>query len=108
MAKYRQLMVQGETGWHLMSPTNAWEALRIAWMIWRYPDRVAALVGVSQEYMLENQVAAQRPSSFAGLTLTEVRVPFGMTVRFEGGALIVEAAQHLDAHPRPSASCTGF
>jgi hypothetical protein len=50
-------------------------------------------------YWHENQVAAQRPSSFAGLTLTEVRVPFGMTVRFEGGALIVEAAQHLDDSP---------
>jgi hypothetical protein len=68
MAKYRQLMVQGETGWHLISPTNAWEALRIAWMIWRYPDRVAALVGVSQEYMLENQTphAAQPEQSPAG------------------------------------------
>jgi hypothetical protein len=42
-------------------------------------------------YWHENRVAAQRPSSFAGLTLTEVRVPFGMTVRFEGGSLIIEA-----------------
>ena len=52
MAKYRQLIIEDQTGWHLMSPSNPWEALRIAWMLWRYPDRVAALVGVSQEYML--------------------------------------------------------
>ena len=37
-----------------MSPSNPWEALRIAWMLWRYPDRVAALVGVSREYTLDN------------------------------------------------------
>ena len=54
MAKYRQLILQDGTGWHLMSPSNPWEALRIAWMLWRYPDRVAALVGVSREYTLDN------------------------------------------------------
>ena len=52
MAKYRQLIVQDGTGWYLMNPRNAWEALRIAWMLWRHPDRVAALVGVKQEFML--------------------------------------------------------
>ena len=52
MAKYRQLIIQGEDGWHLMSPSNPWEAMRIAWMLWRYPNKVAALVGVKQEYML--------------------------------------------------------
>ena len=52
MARYRQLMIEGETGWHLMSPRNPWEALRIAWMLWRHPDKVAALVGVNQEYFL--------------------------------------------------------
>lgn len=59
MAKYRQLIVQDGTGWTLMSPTNAWEALRIAWMLWRYPDRVAALVGVKQEYFLAHTEAAK-------------------------------------------------
>ena len=54
MAKYRQLIVQDGNGWHLMSPSNPWEALRLAWMLWRYPDRVAALVGVKQEYMLNH------------------------------------------------------
>lgn len=52
MARYRQLMVQDDTGWHLMSPSNAWEALRIAWMLWRHPDRVAVLVGVKNEFMI--------------------------------------------------------
>jgi hypothetical protein len=52
VARYRKLMVQGETGWYLMSPRNPWEALKLAWYLWRYPDRVGALVGVSQEFML--------------------------------------------------------
>lgn len=54
MARYRQLVVQGENGWYLMSPRTLWEALRIAWMLWRHPDRVAALVGVKQEFMLKH------------------------------------------------------
>jgi hypothetical protein len=54
MAKYRLLMIQDGTGWHLMSPSNPWEALRIAWMLWRQPDRVAALVGVKEEYTLKH------------------------------------------------------
>ena len=49
MAKYRQLIVEGDTGWCLMSPSNPWEAIRLAWMLWRHPDRVAALVGVKKE-----------------------------------------------------------
>lgn len=53
MATFRKLMVQDDTGWHLMSPSNPWEALRLAWMLWRYPDRVAALVGVKEAYMVQ-------------------------------------------------------
>ena len=52
MGKYRQLIIEGADGWHLMSPSNPWEALRIAWMLWRHPNKVAALVGVTQEYTL--------------------------------------------------------
>jgi hypothetical protein len=61
MARYRQLIVHDDTGWRLMNPSNAWEALRLAWMLWRYPDRVAALVGVKQEYVVEHQTA-KKPS----------------------------------------------
>jgi hypothetical protein len=57
MAKYRQLTVQDGTCWSLMIPTNAWEALRIAWMLWRHPDRVAVLVGVKKEYFLAHTKA---------------------------------------------------
>ena len=52
MAKYTQIMVQGDTGWYLMNPRNPWEALRIAWMLWRHPDKVSALVGVKQAFIL--------------------------------------------------------
>jgi len=33
----------------------------------------------------------QEPLAFAGLSITEIRLPTGMTSRFEGGVLIVEA-----------------
>ena len=59
MERYRQLIVQDGNGWHLMSPSNPWEALRIAWMLWRHPDRVAALAGVKQEYFLAHTKAGQ-------------------------------------------------
>lgn len=71
MAKYRQLLVQDGTGWHLMSPSSPWEALRIAWMLWRHPDRVAALVGVKQEYTLANwkpRPKCERPNVRGNLT----------------------------------------
>ena len=51
MARYRQLLIHDGTSWCLMSPSNALEAVRIAWMLWRHPERVAALVGVPQEFM---------------------------------------------------------
>lgn len=70
MAKYRQLMIQDKLGWHLMSPSSPWEALRMAWMMWRYPDRIAALVGVSDEYMLAH--CRLIPSNS-----TELELPFG-------------------------------
>jgi hypothetical protein len=69
MARYRQLIVHDDTGWRLMNPSNAWEALRIAWMLWRYPDRVAALVGVKQEYVVEHQTA-KKPSDCTPLGLS--------------------------------------
>lgn len=68
MARYRQLMVQGETGWYLINPRNPWEALKLAWYLWRYPDRIGALVGVSQEFML----AKCKPES-PNLELTGLR-----------------------------------
>ena len=37
----------------------------------------------------------QEPLTFAGLAITEIRLPTGMTSRFEGGVLIIEAAQGI-------------
>lgn len=45
MAHYRKFGRQEGTEWLLMTPQNPWEALRMAWMLWRYPDRVAILAG---------------------------------------------------------------
>lgn len=64
MAHYRQLIVQGDTGWHLMNPTSFWEALRLAWLLWKRPERVAALVGVKQEFVLDRLTPiGEKPSA---------------------------------------------
>jgi len=41
------------------------------------------------------QPAQQEPLTFAGLSITEIRLPTGMTSRFEGGVLIVETARSI-------------
>lgn len=65
MAHYRQLIVQGDTGWHLMNPTSFWEALRLAWLLWKRPERVAALVGVKQEFVLGHLTPIELNTSVA-------------------------------------------
>ena len=56
MAKFRRIMTSddGGTDWFLSSPTSFFEACRLAWLLWRHPDRVAALVGVEKEYRIAN------------------------------------------------------
>ncbi len=61
MATYRQLVVQDGKGWHLMSPTSPWEALRIAWMLWRHPTKVAVLIGVKDGYEIEHWMPLPAP-----------------------------------------------
>lgn len=51
MAHYRLLGQQDRIGWYLMSAQGPIEALRIAWMLWRYPDRVAVLIGANDEVL---------------------------------------------------------
>lgn len=66
-----------------------------AWSGWQ-----AALAQPQQQ---AEPVAWDKPgASFAGLTLTEVRVPFGMTIRFEGGALIVETIHNVKEGKTPA------
>ena len=45
MANYRRLGTQDATDWLLMRPENAWEALRMAWMLWRHPKKAGVIVG---------------------------------------------------------------
>lgn len=54
MAQYRQLMIEGKDGFYLMNPSNFFEACRIAWMLWRHPEKISALVGVDKEWMIAN------------------------------------------------------
>lgn len=97
MAHYRQLIVQGDTGWHLMNPTSLWEAIRLAWLLWRRPDRVAALVGVKQEFTLAHLTprAAEESSAqrFAARLAESSDLPAqGNTFVFDRRALDAEAA----------------
>lgn len=61
MAHYRELTVQGETGWYLMSPSNIWEALHIAWMIWRHPNKASVLIGLNKEFMMTKCKPEHKP-----------------------------------------------
>lgn len=54
MATYRPIIVEGKDGWYLMRPTSPWEALRVAWLLWRHPSRIACLVGVQPMWIAAN------------------------------------------------------
>lgn len=54
MARYRTLSIQPPIRWCLLSPSTPWEAVKLAWYLWRHPDRVACLVGVPQKWHAEN------------------------------------------------------
>ena len=41
------------------------------------------------------QEPVQEPLTFAGLSITEIRLPNGMTSRFDGGVLVIEAAHGI-------------
>lgn len=67
MATYKQLMLQGKTGWYLMNPRNPWETLKLAWLLWRHPDRVGALVSVDQDYTVDWK-KLDKPATACGRT----------------------------------------
>lgn len=55
MSNYRRLgTTQNTTDWLLMIPQNAWGALRMSWMLWRQPDKAAALVGSTADWVDEH------------------------------------------------------
>ena len=47
------------------------------------------------ESLTAQPAPVQEPLTFAGLSITEIRLPKGMTLRFEGGVLIIEAAHGI-------------
>ncbi len=59
MAHYRKFGRQEGTEWLLMTPQSLWEALRMAWMLWRHPDRVAILVGTPTGWLASHGRAGQ-------------------------------------------------
>jgi hypothetical protein len=46
MASYTKLETHNATDWVLIRPQGIFEALRLAWMIWRHPDKAAVLTGI--------------------------------------------------------------
>ena len=54
------------------------------------PDQYAQAAMAFAELLIEYRQSTA-PKHFAGLTITEIRVPFGMAVSFEGEALVIKA-----------------
>lgn len=54
MAEYRKLMLEGKDGFYLCNPSNLWEAIKLAWYMWRQPDKVAALIGLKEYWIKQN------------------------------------------------------
>jgi hypothetical protein len=54
MAKYRQLMIDGKDGFYLCNPANIFEAIHLAYLLWRYPEKVCALIHPAKEYVIEH------------------------------------------------------
>lgn len=54
MALYKTLSVNPPVRWMLMSPATPWEAVKIAFYLWRYPDRCAVLVGIDEKWLKAN------------------------------------------------------
>jgi hypothetical protein len=51
------------------------------------------LEGKQPPFWINTAPPAAKPVAFAGLSLTEVKLPEGMTARFERGALIIERTE---------------
>lgn len=53
MASYRQLIIEGDDGFYLTNPSNFFEACKLAWYLWRYPEKVSALISVKDEFVID-------------------------------------------------------
>lgn len=54
MARYISKNINGQDGWYLLSPEGVWEALKLAWMMLRYPDRCAILARLEEKWTYAN------------------------------------------------------
>lgn len=63
MALYKTLSINPPVRWMLMTPVTPWEALKMAWYLWRYPDRCAALVGIDEQWLKTNASEAPAQAS---------------------------------------------
>ena len=64
-------------------------------------DEADTLLIVYQRGFADGKAAAEqrKPLTFAGLSITEIRLPDGMTARFENNTLIIEAAHNIKEQP---------
>lgn len=54
MARYISKTINGQENWFLLSPENLWEALKLAWMMLRHPERCAILCKLDDKWTYEN------------------------------------------------------
>jgi hypothetical protein len=80
----------------LIGPASRTHDLHAA--IQRFHDLICANATVKAAQMAAEVIRATtplaaKPMAFAGLSLTEIKLPEGMTARFERGALIIERTE---------------
>ena len=71
---------------------QALEALEDERYVTKYTHIVDAIIALRKAL---EQPTQRKPLTFAGLSITEINLPDGMTLRFENNTLIIEAAHGI-------------
>lgn len=62
MSTFCKLLRSDKDGrWYLVNPKNLFEALRVGWLLWRQPDRIAALIAPNQRFTVDTTALRLRP-----------------------------------------------
>jgi hypothetical protein len=54
MATYKHVGETSGDGWYLVNPSGFLDAVKLAWYLWRYPTKVAALVNVNDDFVRDH------------------------------------------------------
>jgi hypothetical protein len=54
MAKYRQLLIEGEEGLFVCTHSNIFEAVKLAFYMYKFPEKVGALMCPDRKFVFDN------------------------------------------------------